>query len=923
MNRRTKTSKWLAVILAVVLMLSTVPFTIVYAANVSTQNQLKTAIQNNQDINLTSNITLDSWSSLNYSGNLNGNGYVIYTPNALFNQLSGSVTDLGVLTSIPTFSDTAVLAKNVTATGAVEGCFAYGTIQNTSTGTVIGGLIASLNGGTVTESFALIDITANSMSHTGYVGGLIGRISSGTVTDCYSAGAISVDGSEYNLCKIAGLANIEVGVASSAYTVGSTYTSCQLRQPNSRAKASGVNGYYDNQLSIVRESYQNLGLSTRELMSTEISDRFAVTGTTYPMLKCFHDNKWCDAADSVIRVSTAAVAFADVDSTVRVEPNGFAARADYLTLNTYADRTNGFDLSWVLNSQAAKVLDTVPVTSTNVNTKTEAGTMSDLLRSVFQFAAADSSATLTATSGDAQRVWYLNAATQNPYFYKSTGNNKGTASGNPFWIRNIEQLNVVRHYACVGSYHYKLSANISCSDFDPIVNFRGNFNGNSKQLSNLKLTNADGLTAVGLFANTLSGTTVRYLTLHNATVTAVSGTSPLMGSLIGSAASSSVYRNIVQGANTTLTNTATTGGLIGKAASSTVRDNLVSATITGGDHCGGIVGEMSGTNKLYKCGSTGVLIGKTNLGGLIGKTTSTPVENSYSTMAVLTQSTGAVNIGGLIGNNGGTLKTSYAASLVYAKNGTSAIGPLVGAGAAGTNCYFEGNGSLETENMVGTSVMSSLTVTPSDSITSDTNGESWLWTKTDGYMPQITYFARTTRYQTLSKISTTPVYFQKYWEERLAENMTTGWITNSSATVQYEKPATGIEGYHDGKVTVYSVNSGWGFEAESSSACVAYVFKQSSGLGIRAAGALRPAMYSLRYSVQGTPNTHVYVELGFSSAKDGEYSSSQTKINLNSTNAQVGKVLYDMPASQFVRVKVITKDEYKVLFNAVTLQDGT
>ena len=140
MNRRTKTSKWLAVILAVVLMLSTVPFTIVYAANVGTLNELKTAIQNNQDINLTSNITLDSWSSLNYSGNLNGNGYVIYTPNALFNQLSGSVTDLGVLTSIPTFSDTAVLAKNVTATGAVEGCFAYGTIQNTSTGTVIGGL---------------------------------------------------------------------------------------------------------------------------------------------------------------------------------------------------------------------------------------------------------------------------------------------------------------------------------------------------------------------------------------------------------------------------------------------------------------------------------------------------------------------------------------------------------------------------------------------------------------------------------------------------------------------------------------------------------------------------------------------------------------------------------------------------------------
>ncbi len=904
-----------AVVLSVVLLISVLPFTIVYAADVDTEAELKSAINSNTDINLTADITLSaSWTTADYSGNLSGNGHVITTSKTVFDDLSGSVKELGILTA-NTLTDPAVLAN--TSGGTIEGCFAYGHVNTTSDG-IVGGLIGTMTGGTVKESFASVEIVADNAS---YVGGLIGKVEDGTVTDCYSAGSISVAYQDYNLCKIAGLANIENGKTP---VVSNTYTSCQLRQPNTRAKASGVNGLYDNQMSIVREGYDNLGLSTRELMATkDLSDAFAVTGTAYPSLKRFYDSKWGDTADCVVRVSTAAVAFSDVDSSARKEPTDFAAHADYLTLNTYADRTNGFDLTWTLDAQAAKVLDTVPLTTVNAGVNSEAGAMGDLLRSKYEFAVADAKATLTVTSGNAERVWYLNIATQNPYFYQHSGTNDGTATGNPFWINSVQQLNAVRHYAVVGAYHYKLYANIACGDFDPIVDFTGNFNGNNKELQNLKLTNADGLSNVGLFATTRNNAAIRYITLKNATVTAQDGTAPIMGTLIGTAANSNVYRNLVSGSGTTLTNTATTGGLIGKAENTTVRDNLVSATIKGGNNCGGLVGEMSGSKKLYKCGSTGILIGGTNLGGLVGKATSVTVNDSYSTMAVLTDSTGAVNIGGLVGSNGGTVTTSYAASLVYSKNSDNGVGPLVGSGNAATSSYYEGEGSLLTEDMVGPEVMSSLAVTSSSDITNDTNGESWTWTKENGFMPQITYFVRTSRYSALSKVSTTPVYFQQYWNEAFAKNMTTGWITNTSGTVQFEKPATGIENFHEGNVNVYAVNNGWGFEADSSSPCVVLSFRQTNNIGIRAAGAVRPNMNTLSYTVQGTSGEDVYVELGYAASKDGAYAVSQTMHTVRQGGEKEGgTVMYDMPDAQYVRLKVITNDSRKIAFDVVTLSNG-
>ena len=912
--------KCISVFVAVLLMLSVIPFTIVYAVDVDTESELKSAISSNSAINLTADITLSSsWSTANYSGTLTGNGHIITTPKTVFNTLSGTVKDLGVIAESG-FASTSILATTVT--GTVDGCYSYGTINTTSTG-VVGGLVGTLNtNGKVTESFACVDITANSAT---YVGGLIGKINGGTVNGCYSSGSISVARKDYNLCKIGGLGNYVSG------TVSDTYTTCQLRQPNTRAKASGVNGLYDNQLSIVRESSSNQGLSTLDLMKTkDLSTKFAVSGTSYPALHRFYQNRWSEKTDRIVRVSTAAVSFADVDAKTRLEPTGFAARADYLTLHVTADRTNGFDLEWNLDSDVAKVLDTVPMTSTVLPSQTatavapytEAGTMSDLLRSEFIFSAADTDAKLTVSSGDIQRVWYLNVNTKNPYFYKNTGSNNGTATGSPFWISTVAELNVVRHYGIIGSYHYRLYKNISCSDFDPIVDFRGNFMGNSKELQNIKLTNADGLNDVGVFATTRNAT-VRYLTLKNVTVTAQPNTSPNMGCVIGSADSTQIYRNIVTGSSSTLTNTGITGGVVGKATGSSsykMYDNLVSATIHGASNTGGIAGEVNGAMKVFKNGSTGILVGTTNLGGLIGKTTSTSIENSYSTMAVISTASDVVNIGGLVGSNGGTITKSYAASLVYAKN-ASGVGPLVGSGTQPTRSYYEGLDGWLTSEMVGVeaALLPDLEVTTSDMISSDTNGDSWLWTKTANNMPQITYFTKTTRYQKLSLISTTPVYFQKYWNEAHSKNMTTGWITNTSSTTLYNHPI-GIskDGTYlgDGAIQSYAVADGIGFEIGSSGDLAALSFVDKSNIGIRAAGAIRDNMFALAYDVTGVVGVNTYVEIGHASSKTGSYTSYQVM----SVSGGTEKVLYDIPSDQYIRVKVKVKDDYKV--ESVTLSNG-
>ncbi len=925
------TAFMLSFVMVLTLILSAVSFSAVTAQTVSTEAELIAALNNDANIVLENNITVSSsWTPKNYSGDFNGNGYIISGLNApLFDTLSYTyeglveetryIQNLGLVAG-DNFSGRALLANTVSSNIIVQACFAYGDITYTGNNTV-GGLVATLSGGRVTESFSCVNITSSSSS---YCGGLIGEISSGIVTACYSSGTI-----DCTVGKVAGLGNL-VGTSAG---VSDTYTTCQIKHEYIHASPSGVNGVYDNQLGIVRESVENSGVKTRDLMENNITEStpaalsasFAITSTAYPSLVAFYDSQyavWTPKVRHIVRVSTAAASVFDADSGKRKEPStdAFYARMDYLTPNVYIDKTNVMSLSWNIDSEKCKIYDVVPDTnagSTIINnvevvSAQSTSTSPDLLRSRFVFNENVEDAQLTATSGSFERKWYLSSYSQNPYF--NGGDGKTAASA--FQITNTDQLDKVRYYSLIDPAEYTVTADIeNIAEFDPINSFIGTFNGQNYTLSDMTLNN-NGEKHIGLFGSTQDGAVIKNVRLRNV-IHRNADNAAIVGTLIGKANGATISNVMVSGDKNSLDVKGTCGGLVGEATNTDIEKVLVSIIIKGDKKCGGIVGEMNG-GRLTLSGSTGYIAANKNLGGLVGVAaklgnTNAYVSNCYSTMSVFSGATGtAGNIAGLVGEaSTATVQNGYFAGLVHAPSITTGVGPFVGAGTAGSNLYYDrtvmtistqANGKT-TDQMLGTSLTS----------LSNTH-----WYKAAAFYPQLAWCKNSA----LSQLSTTPVYFQNYWNDNTTNDMTTGWIakTNGNASID---SFTAIDGINNGAI-VYDVNNGYGFEAtdgvNNDVKRVAYIAVDSD-VGIRVVAAVRNSLQMVTFSVEGKNNVPVMLEIYYAVDNDDDtpdWRGSQMKVTSSST-PQTTSLMYAVPLNCKFMVKVSTADDYAV--QSVTIKN--
>ena len=117
------------------------------------------------------------------------------------------------------------------------------------------------------------------------------------------------------------------------------------------------------------------------------------------------------------------------------------------------------------------------------------------------------------------------------------------------------------------------------------------------------------------------------------------------------------------------------GGLVGDNTA-TVETSYATGHVleTGGSRVGGLVGQNNGGTVRYSY-SAGMVNGTTNVGGLVGITTST-ISNSYSTAVVQ----GGAHVGGLVGRNDGFVTDSYSSGPV---SGDFALGGLIGSATGG------------------------------------------------------------------------------------------------------------------------------------------------------------------------------------------------------------------------------------------------
>ena len=207
------------------------------------------------------------------------------------------------------------------------------------------------------------------------------------------------------------------------------------------------------------------------------------------------------------------------------------------------------------------------------------------------------------------------------------------------------------------------------------TNFEGTYDGDGFAITNLTVSKAS-TNYLGLFGDIGANSTVKNLSITNATVSGGS----YIGILAGSVSSGATIENISTSGSVTGSSTYV-GGIAGDSAGG-ITNSSSSATVTGTSiGVGGLVGWLSGTIE----GSSATGSVKTNgeadgVGGLVGYMTgAADVDESYASGPVQPQCVGFSNyIGGLIGDvRGGTVGASYASGTVDASD-CNEVGGLVG-----------------------------------------------------------------------------------------------------------------------------------------------------------------------------------------------------------------------------------------------------
>ena len=223
------------------------------------------------------------------------------------------------------------------------------------------------------------------------------------------------------------------------------------------------------------------------------------------------------------------------------------------------------------------------------------------------------------------------------------------------------------------------------SNYTAKENFAGTIIGNGHTIKNLT-------SEQGLFASTAESSSISGLTLDNFIITASEDyTGALVGNNRGDIDDVHVINATINGGSYQ-----NIGGLAGYSYNATISNSSSSATVSGGNHVGGLVGSSYAT--ITNSYSTGDVTGTEDVGGLAGST-SGDISNSYSTGNV----SGTDNIGGLVGNHttGSTISNSYATGDV---TGTSSVGGLTGV----TLPYAVISNSYATGTVTGTEYVGAL-----------------------------------------------------------------------------------------------------------------------------------------------------------------------------------------------------------------------
>ena len=305
-----------------------------------------------------------------------------------------------------------------------------------------------------------------------------------------------------------------------------------------------------------------------------------------------------------------------------------------------------------------------------------------------------------------------------------------------------------------GGYFFKQIDDITLvGEWDPIGKnigpFTGNYDGNDRTISNLKISNGNSSFYAALF-NSMDRSSISNLTLRNADIFGQDNSAFLCGYI-----ENSIIENIKVEGNISIETpweNNPIGVIGGYSYDTTFRDVSVTGVVNlsknenyaGGYH-GGLIGYCVKCNFSNCCVDSpeGIIKGRYNTGGLIGGSDNdTTINNCYTrtNLKVYDQA-----VGGLIGQCGSVVNNSYSdCQITTTQNSLTYAGGLIGRAYEGckiTNCYASGSLLLDTDyaNYVGVFIgeLSLAEVNNSFSTVKINVGESYVYNGNDDcYNPE-------------------------------------------------------------------------------------------------------------------------------------------------------------------------------------------
>lgn len=218
------------------------------------------------------------------------------------------------------------------------------------------------------------------------------------------------------------------------------------------------------------------------------------------------------------------------------------------------------------------------------------------------------------------------------------------------------------------------------------------YNGNGLDVANVVI---DCSTDAGMFGS-LTGAYVRNVVLKDFSVKTSNGSAgALAGGIQGTTVSGVFAHNTGSAASATVTGTNNAGGLVGSVIGGRVEKSAAALVVNGSDNSGGLIGYASNATvaSVYSGGhTTGAryttdynVTSDGNAGGLIGSATGVTLSNSYSTCSAFGETAG-----GLIGAvEGGSVSNTYAVGLVSGTVKGSVAGTVTGTVSASDNRFLE------------------------------------------------------------------------------------------------------------------------------------------------------------------------------------------------------------------------------------------